>query len=157
MLLQNRTTSEWRNRHIYRKLTFFFYSSIYHHYVFIHIINKKIYAKVLVVKFSKLFLSFVTERFYLRGLLHVDALKFSPDWNFTWVEIFLGYMNNSTRVESKSISTRTDTKNTIWSIFNAMICKWKNIVKKGHVTICLTFTKALTKFSKVLDWTVARF
>ena len=51
----------------------------------------------------------INKRF--RGALHVDELKFRRGWNF------LGYMDSSTRVENKKISTRAEIKNTICSMF----------------------------------------
>ena len=51
------------------------------------------------------------------GPLHVDELKFNPGRNFIRAEIILGYMDTSTRVEDKNISTRAELKNTIFSMF----------------------------------------
>ena len=53
-----------------------------------------------------------------RGPFQVDELKFSSGRNFImWAEIILGYMDISTRVENKSISSRAELKNTISSMF----------------------------------------
>ena len=56
-------------------------------------------------------------RRFPRGTLHVDELKFRPGRNFTRAETISGYMDTSTRVEDKNISTWAELKNIIFSMF----------------------------------------
>ena len=69
----------------------------------------------------------------IRGPLHVDEFKFSPD------EIFLGYMNTLTRAENKNISTRAEIKNTICNIFIHHVFLMKAIAKKVSSNKMLNF------------------
>ena len=52
-----------------------------------------------------------------RALLHVTSWNSDQVEISSRAEIILGYMDTSTRVENKNISTRAELKNTICSMF----------------------------------------
>ena len=94
---------------------------------------------------------------HLTGPLHVESWYSSQVEISSRAELFLGYMNTSTRVKNKNISARAEIKNTICSKFNFMICKWKPLLNKSCQILKMKRQKNMEKIVLALSSALTSF